>query len=102
MDFPEVVSQQSIGTSWQGREISVLTLDARQLMATKKVKVGGAVQPEKKKEDSAKVQISDDSPAQGKDDDSTNAQVQEDAPSDAAKDNSAKAGSDQREEKQAN
>lgn len=29
MDFQDVVSIQSIGTSWQGRDINVLTLDAR-------------------------------------------------------------------------
>lgn len=38
MDFQDVVSIQSIGTSWQGRDINVLTLDARQLMASKGVK----------------------------------------------------------------
>ena len=79
MDFSDVVSQQSIGTSWQGREINVLTLDARQLMASKKIQVSGAMPTENKKEDAAKVQVGDDSPAQGKDDDATNAQVQEDS-----------------------
>ena len=61
MDFQDVVSIASIGTSWQGRDINVLTLDARQLMASKGMKIQGAAEPEKKKEDAAKVQIGDES-----------------------------------------
>lgn len=54
-------------------------LDARQLMASKGIKVGAEQQAEKKKEESAKVQISDDSFVQikNKDDDTTEAQVSE-------------------------
>ena len=61
MDFQDVVSIASIGTSWQGRDINVLMLDARQLMASKGMKMQEAAEPEKKKEDAAKVQISDES-----------------------------------------
>lgn len=31
-EFPELITKQSIGRTWQGRDINVLTLDARKSM----------------------------------------------------------------------
>ena len=62
----------------------MLALDARQLMATRGLGKSAA-QTEKKKEESAKVQLNDDAHEQGRDNDSADTQVLEESGSEGAK-----------------
>jgi hypothetical protein len=57
-EFPELISVRAIGSSWQGRDINVITLDARSHM-------DGAAPEAPKKPEEKKPQVNPPNPGNG-------------------------------------